>query len=101
MMGWGGSGLRGIRIALVKTRFHRRGKGKAVRAGIVQIRGVFESAPHRRDGLMPTSTIRSAARANTVRAERVQDLLLISSFGFWAVLLGLLPVLALYGLVGG
>ena len=47
---------------------------------------------------MTTPTNRSAAK---VRAERMPDLLLISSFGFWAVLLGLLPVLALHGLIGG
>ncbi len=28
------------------------------------------------------------------RAERIQDVLLVSSFGLWAMLLGLLPVLA-------
>ena len=28
------------------------------------------------------------------RAEQIQDVLLVSSFGLWAVLLGLLPVLA-------
>ena len=50
---------------------------------------------------MTTPTIRSVAKANTARAERMQDLLLLSSFGFWAVLLGLLPVLALYGLIKG
>jgi hypothetical protein len=48
---------------------------------------------------MTTPTIRSAGKANLARAERVQDLLMISSFGFWAVLLGLLPVLAWYGLI--
>ena len=50
---------------------------------------------------MTTPTNRFAAKASTVRAERMQDLLMISSFGFWAVMLGLLPVLALHGLVGG
>jgi hypothetical protein len=50
---------------------------------------------------MTTPTIRSAGNANSARAENVQDLLLISSFGFWAVLLGLLPVLAWYGLIDG
>ena len=50
---------------------------------------------------MTTPTIRSAGKANSARAESMQDLLLLSSFGFWAVLLGLLPVLALHGLFGG
>jgi hypothetical protein len=60
-----------------------------------------ESAPNKNGGLMTTPTIRSAARLNSMRAESVQDLLLISSFGFWAVLLGMVPVLALHGLIGG
>ena len=47
---------------------------------------------------MTTPTIRSAGKATAARAESLQDLLLISSFGFWAVLLGLVPVLAWYGL---
>ena len=34
------------------------------------------------------------------RAESIHDLLLVSSFGVWAVLLGLSPVLALNFLVG-
>ena len=36
----------------------------------------------------------------SARAEGVQDLLLVSSFGLWAVLLGLSPVLALRFLIG-
>jgi len=38
--------------------------------------------------------------ANSAWAERKQDLLLVSSFGLWAVLLGLSPVLALHLLIG-
>jgi len=34
-------------------------------------------------------------------AERKQDLLLVSSFGLWAMLLGLSPVLAFRLLMGG
>ena len=33
---------------------------------------------------------------NSTWAERKQDLLLVSSFGFWAVLLGLMPVVTLH-----
>jgi hypothetical protein len=35
---------------------------------------------------------------NSVRGERLQDLLMLSSFGFWAVLLGFTPVLAYHSL---
>jgi hypothetical protein len=35
----------------------------------------------------------------SARAETVQDLLMVSSFGFWAVLLGLVPVLAFHELM--
>jgi len=37
---------------------------------------------------------------NSAWAESKQDLLLVFSFGLWAVLLGLSPVLALHLLIG-
>jgi hypothetical protein len=37
---------------------------------------------------------------NSQWTERMQDLLLVSSFGLWAVVLGLSPVLALRLLMG-
>jgi hypothetical protein len=37
---------------------------------------------------------------NSERTERMQDLLLVSSFGLWAALLGLSPVLAFRLLMG-
>jgi hypothetical protein len=49
---------------------------------------------------MTPPTIRSACKSSAMRAESMQDLLLISSFGFWAVLLGMMPVLALHGFGG-
>jgi hypothetical protein len=35
---------------------------------------------------------------NSARAEKLQDFLMLSSFGFWAILLGLAPVLAYHSL---
>jgi hypothetical protein len=49
---------------------------------------------------MTTPTIRSAGKSNSMRVESMQDLLMIASFGFWAVLLGMVPVLALRGFGG-
>jgi hypothetical protein len=49
---------------------------------------------------MTTQTIQKNKYPNSVRAERVQDLLLVSSFGLWAALLGLTPVLAFRLLMG-
>jgi hypothetical protein len=49
---------------------------------------------------MTAPTIRSAGKSSSMRAESMQDLLMISSFGFWAVLLGMIPVLALHGFGG-
>jgi hypothetical protein len=43
---------------------------------------------------MTTQTIRDARYPVCERAQRMQDFLLVSSFGLWAVLLGLSPVLA-------
>jgi hypothetical protein len=49
---------------------------------------------------MTTPTIRDAGRLASTRAEAVQDLLLVSSFGLWATLLGFAPVLAFRLLLG-
>ena len=42
--------------------------------------------------------------AQTMRAgdnQTVRDILFVSMFGLWAVVLGVMPVLAIYGLSGG
>jgi hypothetical protein len=49
---------------------------------------------------MTTPTIRDAANLASARAEAVQDLLLVSSFGLWAMLLGVAPVVALRLMTG-
>jgi hypothetical protein len=43
---------------------------------------------------MTTQTIQNAACRISERAETMRDVLLIGSFGLWAVLLGAMPVLA-------
>ena len=49
---------------------------------------------------MTDKTIQTIQNATSARSEAVQDLLLVSSFGLWAALLGLVPVLA-FRLVAG
>ena len=49
---------------------------------------------------MTTQTIQNAGHQASARAEAVKDLLLVASFGLWAMLLGLAPVL-LYRLLMG
>jgi len=49
---------------------------------------------------MTTRTIRDATNLASARAEAVQDLLLVSSFGLWAMLLGVAPVVALRLMTG-
>jgi hypothetical protein len=49
---------------------------------------------------MTSKTIPNRRFANSKWAERKQDFLIVSSFGLWAMLLGLTPVLALNFLVG-
>ena len=44
---------------------------------------------------MTTQTIRDAGNLAAARAEAVQDLLLVASFGLWAMLLGFAPAVAL------
>jgi hypothetical protein len=43
---------------------------------------------------------RTSALARAARMETARDLLIVSIFGFWALLLGLAPVLAI-NLLGG
>ena len=45
---------------------------------------------------MITQAIRTATYPLIRRSERTQDLLIVSSFGLWAALLGLAPVLAFH-----
>jgi len=49
---------------------------------------------------MTTQTIRDAANQASVRAQAVHDLLLVSSFCLWAMLLGFAPVLTYRLLMG-
>jgi hypothetical protein len=48
---------------------------------------------------MTTRTIQNAEYIPG-RSERMQDFLMVSSFGLWAALLGLSPVLVLHSLIG-
>jgi hypothetical protein len=43
---------------------------------------------------MTTHTIQNSRSPVCERAQRMQDVLLVSSFGLWAALLGFAPVLA-------
>jgi hypothetical protein len=47
---------------------------------------------------MISQAVRSVIRPLVRRSERMQDLLIVSSFGLWAVLLGFAPVLV-FGLL--
>jgi hypothetical protein len=49
---------------------------------------------------MTTQSSRNAACPNSERSQGMQDLLLVSSFGLWAALLGLAPVLTFRLLMG-
>ena len=49
---------------------------------------------------MTAQSIRDTANLALARGEAVQDLLLVSSFGVWAMLLGLAPVVLFRVLTG-
>jgi hypothetical protein len=49
---------------------------------------------------MTARTTQNAGHPIAGRTERMQDFLLVSSFGLWAALLGLSPVLAFHLLLG-
>jgi hypothetical protein len=62
----------------------------------------MDSPNHQKDWghAMTTEIIPNKRYANSKWAERKRDFLLVSSFGLWAVLLGLSPVLAVSFLAG-
>jgi hypothetical protein len=49
---------------------------------------------------MTTQTIQNARHPASKRSEAMRDFLLVSSFGLWAALLGVAPVLAFRLLMG-
>jgi hypothetical protein len=49
---------------------------------------------------MTTRAIQDSSYQASGRTERMQDFLMVSSFGLWAALLGLSPVLAFHLLLG-
>ena len=49
---------------------------------------------------MTTHTMHQPASRAYERAQRMQDVILVSSFGFWAAMLGLAPVLTFKMLIG-
>jgi hypothetical protein len=49
---------------------------------------------------MTTQITQHAGASISVRSQGMQDVLLVSSFGLWAMLLGLAPVLAFRLLIG-
>jgi hypothetical protein len=54
----------------------------------------------KKEETMTTRAIQKARYPVSRRAQRMQDVFLVSSFGLWAVLLGLSPVLAFRLLMG-
>ena len=49
---------------------------------------------------MPTQSIRTVVIPSSARAETWRDLIIVSAFGLWALLLGFMPVVALRALIG-
>ena len=83
------SGYRTVKPAAKMRAVHR-----SVSSGIV---GLMVPLKANRAGETMTVHIATNRRyPNSKWAERKQDLLLVSSFGFWAVLLGLMPVVTLH-----
>jgi hypothetical protein len=66
----------------------------------LRILPLIDCSAKRTGGTMTTQIMQNKRVANSAWAEKKQDLLLVSSFGLWAVVLGLSPVLALRLLIG-
>lgn len=56
--------------------------------------------PLQQKGTGETMRTQTSQNRQSARRERMQDFLMLSSFGFWAVLLGFAPVLAIHSLIG-
>ncbi len=56
--------------------------------------------PLQQNGTGETMRPQTSQNRQSARAERMQDFLMLSSFGFWTMLLGFAPVLAIHSLVG-
>src|SRR5262245_39576912 len=82
---------------MVDFRLRRRVALQRDAACIINPRSLSKSGETRGHFIMT----QMRARAVAVLSERLKDFLLVSSFGFWAVLLGFFPVLAYHGLLGG
>ena len=57
-------------------------------------------SPHDGEGTMTATIITNKRYPSSAWAQRRQDFLLVSSFGLWASLLGLTPVLAIRFMFG-
>ena len=55
----------------------------------------YETTTRKRGQIMTTQSMRTGDN------QTIHDILVASSFGLWAVVLGFMPVLAIYGLSGG
>jgi hypothetical protein len=67
-------------------------------AASLKFEAYWFSQPTKDGETMTTHSVRSK-HLYSERAEKIHDLLLLSSFGLWAVLLGLSPVLAFHMLM--
>jgi hypothetical protein len=80
---------------VVNDRSPRRFKFTQDRARNLKISDVPIPPDNKRTGkTMTAQTIQDLKYATGERAERVQDVLIVSSFALWAMLLGFAPVLA-------
>jgi hypothetical protein len=79
---------------LVNARLRGRVKSERCLGPIFKIPGVLKSPIKKRGETMTNHTIQNAGYRICDRAQRTRDYVLVSSFGLWAVLLGLSPVLA-------
>jgi hypothetical protein len=70
----------------------------AVTRGSLKSRAYQCAAKNKKAG--GTMTGHKSALARAARIETARDLLIVSTFGFWAFLLGLAPVIAIH-LLGG
>jgi hypothetical protein len=98
-------------IALVASQFDLatclvnarcRGRSKFERCGgrVVEIRDLLKLLNKKHGETMTAETMQNAGYSIPERSQEMQDLLLVSSFGLWAVLPGLAPVLAFRLLMG-
>jgi hypothetical protein len=87
-------------VAWLRIGDHEISKSSDPAAATLEFFGLLKSLTKKRGETMTTQTFHDPRYPACERAQRMQDVLLVSSFALWAMLLGFAPVLTCRLLMG-